>query len=185
MTIYSFLWSYWFVSLGSQEKLYPKNLVPGYSPFTHDPYEYSYRSCLSHLQIKPLNNRRKFFDIDLVVKSFNGLIDSSEFSRFFEFPPSVRDLRRTRTFLVSNSKFSSIDRWTVNEFGLDLNQLCNMTYNRARRVILNKFWAVCTIIFLLSFSDFFSVNTQMKRYINYAMDEILSSLFYRKGQLLV
>jgi hypothetical protein len=121
--------------------LYHKNLVPGYSPFTHDPYEYSYRSCLSHLQMQSLSNRRKFFDIDFIVKSFNGIINSSELLQFFEFPPSVRDLRRTSTFLISNNKCSSIDRCMklFNELRLDLSQLSNLTYSRARRVVLNKF----------------------------------------------
>ncbi len=115
---------------------YHKNLIPGYTPFS-----YSHRLCLSHLHMLSLSNRRKFSDIDLVVKSFNGMINSSEFLNFFEIPPSVRDLRHSSTFLVSNNKCSSIDRCMklFNEFGLNLNELCNMTYTRARRVIQDKF----------------------------------------------
>ncbi len=120
--------------------LFHKNLVPGYSPSSLNPYEYSYRTSLSHLHMQSLSSRRKFFDIDLIIKTFNGLINSSGFMRFFKLPPRIRDLRHTNSFLVSNNKCSSIDRCMkyFNDLQLDLNRLRDMPYGRAKRIVLNS-----------------------------------------------
>jgi hypothetical protein len=77
------------------------------------------------MQMQSLSSRRTFFDIDLVVKTFKGLVNSSGFMRFFKFPPKIRDLRHTNTFLV-------------NDLQLDLNRLKDMPYGRAKHIVLNS-----------------------------------------------
>jgi hypothetical protein len=91
--------------------LYHKNLIPDilYSP--HQPHTYSYSSCSEKLNIDSLSNRRHFFDIDLVLKTFTGRLNSSDFLQFFKFPPTTRTLRHLNAFQVPNNKCSAIDAW--------------------------------------------------------------------------
>jgi hypothetical protein len=106
-----------------------------YSPYTNLNLMcngFSYSSRLNDLQ--SLNERRNFFDIDLILKTFTYQIDSTGFVGFFKFPTQLRDLRHPNSFLTSISKESSID-WCMRALiglNIDLNSLCHGSYARAR-----------------------------------------------------
>lgn len=121
--------------------LFHKGLIPDNVPNYEQPFtfNFNYNSCLNNLHLQQLSVRRKFFDIDLVLKTFTNQIDSSSFYSFFVFPPQVRALRVVNTFQVSHSKDSSLDRCMslFNSQRLDLITLSQTPYSRARREVLN------------------------------------------------
>jgi hypothetical protein len=123
--------------------LFHKNLIPGitYSTLDNDRYsEYSYTRCLSQLNIQPLQDRRIFFDVDLILKTFTDGLDSSGFRDFFTFPPLIRNLRSINSFQISNTKSSNIDRCmkTFNDLNLCLSTLSRSSYTQVRNDTLQR-----------------------------------------------
>jgi hypothetical protein len=117
--------------------LYFKNLIPNNSPFTdastlHTGYSYS--SSLNDLCLQSLNDRRKFFDVDLILKTFTNRIDSTSFIDFFRFPNQSRSLRHRSSFLTSVTKESTIERCmkAFNGLKINLNSLCHEPYAHVR-----------------------------------------------------
>jgi hypothetical protein len=87
--------------------LFFKNMIPNNSPYTNLNLmcnEFSYSSCLNDLQLQSLNERRKFFYIDLILKTFTYQIDSTRFVGFFKFPTQLHDLLHHNSFLTSSTK---------------------------------------------------------------------------------
>ncbi len=122
-------------SIESQESLlYNKNLIPDIPYTPHQLHTYSYSSCSKKLKLDSLSNHRHFFDIDLVLKTFTGRSNSSDFIQFFRFPPSTRTLRRPNSFQIPNNKCSAIDRCmsAFNEMNIDLTCLRQLSYPRAK-----------------------------------------------------
>ena len=121
--------------------LFHKNLIPDNVPDYEQPFtfNFNYNSCLNSLHLQQVSVRRKFFDIDLVLKTFTNQIDSSSFYSFFTFPPQIRALRVVNAFQVSHSKDSSLDRCMClfNSQRLDLSTLRQTPYSRAIREVLN------------------------------------------------
>jgi hypothetical protein len=137
--------------------LFHKNLIPVVtnSTFNNDCYsEYSYTRCLTQLNIQPLQNRRNFFDVDLVLKTFTNRLDSSDFRSFFTFPTLIRDLRSTNSFQISITKSSCIDRCmkTFNDLNLCLSTLRRSSYTQVRNDTLQLLYCnalVCKMVELL------------------------------------
>jgi hypothetical protein len=78
--------------------------------------------------------KTNFFDIDLVLKTFTGRLNSSDFLQFFKFPPTTRTLRHLNAFQVPNNKCSAIDRCmsAFNGLNIDLTTLRQLSYPRAK-----------------------------------------------------
>lgn len=120
--------------------LFFKRLVPGFTNFSPNEaiYIYSYHTCLANLNIQLLSSRRKFFDIDLILKTFTNQIKSTEFLQFFTFPLRIRNLRHHQSFLISTTNESSLNRCMryFNELKLDIDEISSFPYSRSRRMAL-------------------------------------------------
>ena len=104
---------------------------------------------MENLHLQALDSRRKFFDIDFILKTFCNQINSSEFIEFFTFPPRTRVLRCHTSFLVSLTNNSSINRCmkVFNDLKLDINHISNLPYSRGKRIVLDALnsWS-CSVL---------------------------------------
>jgi hypothetical protein len=97
--------------------LHNKGMIPEVDEFNYD-------DCCKALGLEPLIARRKIADINLVVKSFNGKVDSGSFIDLFNFSIPTRNTRKMSIFKPNFSntdigKFSPMNRLmnTFNEHG--------------------------------------------------------------------
>lgn len=119
--------------------LFFKNLVPDNVPNPHNriTHDYSYTSCLDSLNMRPLAQRRRFFDADLIVKAFTNQINSTGFMGFIRFPPSHHNLRKCNTFLTSATKHSTLNRCMVNfnNLNVNLDEIKQLSYRQAKQIL--------------------------------------------------
>jgi hypothetical protein len=124
-----------------------------YERANYHPSDYSYHACLAGLRLQTLADRRRFFDIDLVLRAFTGGINASSFISFFKFPPNSRNLRYQNPFLISCSNNSCIN-WCMrvcNDIKIDLTFLRESSYSTASltklvymlRASTNPEWLSC------------------------------------------
>ena len=120
--------------------LYFKKLIPGSSNPTFHPnrYTYSYHDSLEKLNIQTLSARRKFFDVDLILKTLTNQIISTDFQRFLTFSQKTRALRHHTPFFISITNESPLNRCMklFNDLKLDLETVSVSPYSRSRHVVL-------------------------------------------------
>lgn len=71
---------------------------------------FHYSPICRELRISTLEERRKFFDLIFVVKSLNGMMDSSSYSERFVKNQSTRELRSSHFFNYNPNSYSTINR---------------------------------------------------------------------------